>query len=256
MSGIIRYNSTSTRNATGWRRLIGCLKLQVIFRKRATNYRALLRKMTYKDKASYDSTPPCTLYSSLQFNDSCFHIATQCHTLPHATTHCHTKFRLPLHSNHGSPQSFLPWAPCSQSPPLKCLKTYGALQKNRFLPFRRDLRAVCSVCMCGGFEYVCVVCLCACQQVRCLPFRRDLCAVYVCVCVRAVRVCVVCLCACQKIAVCLFAEICVCCVCAVCLCGIFVCVSTNSLPALSPRSVCGVCVCVCVYMWTVRVGCK
>jgi len=34
--------------------------LQVIFRKRATNYRALLRKMTYKDKASYDSTPPCT----------------------------------------------------------------------------------------------------------------------------------------------------------------------------------------------------
>jgi len=28
--------------AKGWRRLIGCLKLQVIFRKRATNYRALL----------------------------------------------------------------------------------------------------------------------------------------------------------------------------------------------------------------------
>jgi len=44
---------------TGWRRLIGCLKLQVIFRKRATNYRAFLRKMTYEDKASYDSTPPC-----------------------------------------------------------------------------------------------------------------------------------------------------------------------------------------------------
>jgi len=38
--------------ATGWRRLIGCLKLQVIFRKRATNYRALLWKMTYEDKAS------------------------------------------------------------------------------------------------------------------------------------------------------------------------------------------------------------
>jgi len=29
---------------TGWRRHIGCLKLQVIFRKRATNYRALLQK--------------------------------------------------------------------------------------------------------------------------------------------------------------------------------------------------------------------
>jgi len=38
--------------ATGWRRLIGYLQLQVIFRKRATNYRALLRKMTYEDKAS------------------------------------------------------------------------------------------------------------------------------------------------------------------------------------------------------------
>ena len=32
-------------------------KLQVIFRKRATNYRALLRQITYEDKASYDSTP-------------------------------------------------------------------------------------------------------------------------------------------------------------------------------------------------------
>jgi len=44
----------------GWRRLIGCLKLQVIFCKRATKYRALLRKMTCKDKAPCDSTPPCT----------------------------------------------------------------------------------------------------------------------------------------------------------------------------------------------------
>ena len=44
---------------TGWRRLIGCLKLQVNFRKRATNYRALLQKMTHEDKASYDSTSPC-----------------------------------------------------------------------------------------------------------------------------------------------------------------------------------------------------
>ena len=43
----------------GWQRLIACLKLQVIFRKRATNYMTLLRKLTYEDKASYDSTPPC-----------------------------------------------------------------------------------------------------------------------------------------------------------------------------------------------------
>jgi len=47
------------RVRTVWRRLIRCLKLQVIFCKRATNYWALLRKMTCKDKASYDSTPPC-----------------------------------------------------------------------------------------------------------------------------------------------------------------------------------------------------
>jgi len=37
---------------TGWRRPIGCLKLQVIFRKRATNYRTLVRKMTHKYKGS------------------------------------------------------------------------------------------------------------------------------------------------------------------------------------------------------------
>ena len=45
---------------TGWQRPIGCLKLQVIFRKRATNYRALLRKITYKDKAFYGSSSPCS----------------------------------------------------------------------------------------------------------------------------------------------------------------------------------------------------
>jgi len=46
--------------STGWRRPIGCLKLQVIFSRWATNCRALLRKMTYKDMASYGSSPPCT----------------------------------------------------------------------------------------------------------------------------------------------------------------------------------------------------
>ena len=43
-----------------WRRPVGCLKLQVIFRRRATNYWALLRKMTFTDKASYGSLSPCT----------------------------------------------------------------------------------------------------------------------------------------------------------------------------------------------------
>jgi len=45
---------------TGWRRLMGSRKLQIIFHKRATKYRSLLRKMTYKDKGSYESSPPCT----------------------------------------------------------------------------------------------------------------------------------------------------------------------------------------------------
>ena len=49
-----------SNSSTGWRKPIGCFKLQDIFRKRATNYRALLRKMSYKDKASYDSKPPCS----------------------------------------------------------------------------------------------------------------------------------------------------------------------------------------------------
>ena len=47
---------------TGWRGVIGCLQSQVIFRKRATHHRALLQKMTYKEKAFYDATPPCTWF--------------------------------------------------------------------------------------------------------------------------------------------------------------------------------------------------
>jgi len=38
--------------------------LQIIFHKRATKYRALLLKMTYKDKGSYESSPPCTVIHS------------------------------------------------------------------------------------------------------------------------------------------------------------------------------------------------
>jgi len=48
---------------SGWRTCKGYLKLQVTFRKRATNYRALLWKMTCKDKASYASWPPCTMWT-------------------------------------------------------------------------------------------------------------------------------------------------------------------------------------------------
>ena len=57
--------SCITANNTGWQRPIGRLKLQVIFRKKATNYRAPLRKMTYnemtyRDKTSCGSSPPST----------------------------------------------------------------------------------------------------------------------------------------------------------------------------------------------------
>jgi len=45
--------------STGWRRLIGSPKLQIIFQKRTAKYRSLLREMTYKDKGSYESLPPC-----------------------------------------------------------------------------------------------------------------------------------------------------------------------------------------------------
>jgi len=54
----------TAHHCTVWRRLIGSPKLQIIFRKRATKYRALLRKMTYKDKGSYESSPPCMCYES------------------------------------------------------------------------------------------------------------------------------------------------------------------------------------------------
>jgi len=64
-----------------------CLELQVIFCKRATNYRALLRKMTYKDKASYASSPPFNKKIEL-LSTKLQHTATHCRTLQHNTTHC------------------------------------------------------------------------------------------------------------------------------------------------------------------------
>ena len=49
-----------SNEGTGWRRLIGSSNLQIIFHKRATKYRSLLQKMTYEDKGSYESSPPCS----------------------------------------------------------------------------------------------------------------------------------------------------------------------------------------------------
>ena len=59
-----KKNERSTKCSTGWRRLIGSPKLQIIFHGRATKYRSLLRKMTYKDKGSYESSPTCIFLES------------------------------------------------------------------------------------------------------------------------------------------------------------------------------------------------
>ena len=79
---------------TGWRRPIGCLKLQVIFRKRATNSRALLRKMTKKNNESYGSSSPCNIHSpfvTISFR-MCRNIYTYIHTYIHICiyTYIHT----------------------------------------------------------------------------------------------------------------------------------------------------------------------
>jgi len=97
---------------TGWRRPIGCLELLVIFRKRATNYRALLRKMTCTDKAFYGSSSPLTrrrlprlkpLNSTSDLHRGARAVgsdgkegvrarvaAPHCNTLQHTVTHCNT----------------------------------------------------------------------------------------------------------------------------------------------------------------------
>jgi len=75
-----------TIGITGWRRCIGCLSFQVSLRKRATNYRALLQKMTCKDKASYESSAPCVQKSKLwmypQFAHNWYHRAAKMQRMP------------------------------------------------------------------------------------------------------------------------------------------------------------------------------
>jgi len=53
------HTHTHAHMCTAWRNLIGSPKLQIVFHKRATEYRSLVRKMTYKHKGSYESWPPC-----------------------------------------------------------------------------------------------------------------------------------------------------------------------------------------------------
>jgi len=90
---------THTHICTGWRRLIGSPKLQIMFHERATKYRSFLRKMTYKDKGSYESSPPCSsrfadsslgcLFSLLLADENIF-ICIDTHTHAHTQTHTYT----------------------------------------------------------------------------------------------------------------------------------------------------------------------
>ena len=80
---------------TGWRRLIGSPKLQIILHKRATKYRSLLRKMTYKDNGSYESSPPCTHTHSQHTH------TLNTHTLSTHTHSQHTHILIcQLHTHH------------------------------------------------------------------------------------------------------------------------------------------------------------
>ena len=76
------------RESTGWRRLIGFPKLQIIFHKRAIKNRSLLRKMTYKDEGSYESSPPCNKKRSKIAREKSY---TQTHTHTHTHTHTYTQ---------------------------------------------------------------------------------------------------------------------------------------------------------------------
>ena len=77
---VMAYVCNITHECTGWRRLIGSPKLQIIFHKRATKYRSLLWKMTYEDKGSYESSPPCIM-SHMWFSGEARENACKCSLL-------------------------------------------------------------------------------------------------------------------------------------------------------------------------------
>jgi len=74
---------------TGWRRWIGCLELQVSFRKRATNYRALLQEIIHKDKASNVLRHPVLSHVS--------HTHTHCIMYTPHDTVCHETLQRCVH---------------------------------------------------------------------------------------------------------------------------------------------------------------
>ena len=73
---------------TGQRRCIRCLKLHISFRKRAINYRALLWNITYKDKASCGSEPPCSVHPQLHLLPRSFLYSTSLHVYTACIASC------------------------------------------------------------------------------------------------------------------------------------------------------------------------
>ena len=83
------YVNFKKKRHTGWQRCIGCLKLQVSFRKRAPNHRAVLRKWPVKTRHPMDlrHPVPSALYRHPQWR-RCVH--TRMHTHTHMYTHTPT----------------------------------------------------------------------------------------------------------------------------------------------------------------------
>ena len=65
LRGFRNFGDKSSLRGTVWRRCTWCLKFQDSFRKRATNYRARLRKTTCKHNTSYVFLPRCTRFPHL-----------------------------------------------------------------------------------------------------------------------------------------------------------------------------------------------
>jgi len=150
----------SSPPSTGWRRPIGRLVLQVIFRKRAINYRALLREMTPRRrsigclisirrfpqttlwllalendlqlKVSYGSWPPCSSLKVLKT----FFISIRCFQQT-------TLWLLALENDLQLKVSYGSWPPCGS---LKALKT--TFNNSRV----RNCICVC-VCVCEYFAF-------------------------------------------------------------------------------------------------------
>jgi len=79
-------------SAAGWRRPIGCLTLQVIFGKRATNHRALLRGKKWPSQIRHLTHLRHPVVAKIM-NESYLHMYESCHiqpTLQQTATDCNT----------------------------------------------------------------------------------------------------------------------------------------------------------------------